>query len=146
MRATDGEKKTHGIKWWVWVAIVGAFIVGFAIGRSGPSSEETDIVSNAADTFDELAATMDVAAEAQQAEQEVLSLWADTMQAEIDGLRELQAEYPNNAWFDEAIGAAIDAQRLANASAVLADKYWNASKVDADRLRSLAARLRQYAD
>ena len=146
MTSVDGEGKTHGIRWWVWVAIVGAFVVGFAIGRSGQSSEDTGIVSNAADTFDELAATMDVAAEAQQAEQEAFSLWVDTMQAEIDGLRELQAEYPNNAWFGEAIGAAIDARRQASASAELADKYWNTTKVDAERIRSLAARLRQYAD
>ena len=129
-----------------WVAIVASFVVGCSLGRAGVSSGEARLILDAADTFDEAAAVVDIAAEAQQAEQEVYSLWVDTMQSEIDGLRELKAEYPNTARFDEAITAATAARRQASVSAELVNKYWDANKVEAGRLRSLAARLREYAD
>lgn len=130
---------------WAWVVVIAALIVGFMVGRSVSSNEGTALLLDAAQIADGMAVTVDLLAEAQQAEQKAYTLWVDTMQTEINGLRELQSGYPNATWFDEAIGAAIDARRQATIAADLSAKYWNANKAEADRLRSLAVRLRDYA-
>ena len=143
---TEGEqeRKNRGTSWWVWViVIIVAFVVGVGVGRAGPSDEETTMISDAADIVDGLAASMEVAAESQEAELEMWSSWIDTIMSEIDALRELKAEYPDVTTTDEAIDSALDAHRQALLAAELVEKYWDASKVEADRLRRLAATIRR---
>ena len=132
-------ERNRGAQWWVWVAIVLAFVGGCGIGRAASSSGEADMLAAA---FDEMAASMEVAAEARQSEQEAYSLWMDAMQAEIDGIEYLQSEYPEIVGFDEAFDLAVDAKRHAAVAAELVGKYHDANKSEAARLSSLAEQYR----
>ena len=148
MRTEDeGPGTGRNSRWWIWVVVVVIFFVGFALGRTDTSSDADDVILLAASNFDELATTIEKAAEIQYTEQEAYRLWINVMESEIRALHDLQAEFPSvEDELDGAISMAQTARNQAVISADLSEKYWETSKMDAGRLRNLAERLRKFAD
>ena len=117
------------------------------VGMQVNTDDYEEVALAAADAIDNLAGTMDKAAEVQSTEQEAYRLWVDVIDAEMQALEELKVEFPSiSDDLDDALGAAQTARDLAIVSADLSKSYWEANDAEADRLRDLAETLRELAE
>ena len=142
------EEKT-GIRrtWGWWVALVVVLLIGIALGRASVDSEIDEAVLGAASIIDDMADSMEIAGQAQSAEQEHYRLWVKMIDTEREAIAGLKAEFPSvSVELNSALETAEDSREWAVVAGELSKSYWEASEREAVRLRNLAETIRDLVD